>query len=365
MREVLLRLRTIEQQVLEEDEKNIKNSAEKTYNIGSLNFGGGLKTKKQLARPSMPGKIPSFDGAVKVPSRHSSISSSSSQGEEAIEDVLKALEDVGLDGSDGDESWCDPSPGSNYSTMVIGKGGSKRNSVIHSLTGSSIMTVRPDAGDVKDRHETHKQQQQRWEESDAGGIPSLPASWLANASPSAIRLLSKDQDDRGIPANRLQSELENLVDIPASAAPSSIKNDSEGPSSTHVVVNGETTDGGGDEDDIFFSAPSVFDQALHRFSLVRPGWKLFTTSDTPEKAISQLKDIRQAQASQGQDAAKAVSEVLLRGEKHRRSGLELHGAMMRCEFCKKRLGWMKPHLICDDCGFQSVCLLFLPDSALP
>lgn len=342
MREVLLRLRTIEQEVLEADERDLKSQNEKTYNIGSLNFGGGLKTKKQLARPSMPGRIPSFGGAVKVPSRHNSVSSSESS-EDAIEDVLKTLNDVDVDsGTRQEEDWNDAST-SKYSTLVLRDGGSKRNGDISSLLGSSIFTIRAEG--------YHGRQ-----DSD-NPMPPLPASWLASMSDTKAQMLQKEP--HAVPAGVLQTDLEGLADDFHSGLSSHehtnalIGGSRHIPStpSTQAVINGDASD---DEyEAIFFSAPSVFDQALHRFSLVRPGWKLFSTFNTSAQAISQLKLIREAE-SKGQELSKSVSEMVpLRGAKHR-SGLELQTAITRCEFCKKRLGWMKPYLICDDCGFQYV-----------
>lgn len=320
IRQVLDRLRLIEQHVLEEDQKSAENAEAKTYHIGSLNFGGKLKTKKQLVRPSMAGRMPSFEGTVKVPHQPYKQHDSSSSGDEAIEDVLATLEDVQVE-ADEDSGEAKPEEERQYSTMVIGGRGSKINPSSFA-GGSSILTVKAEGGHVK-------------EQSDSS-VPSLPESWLAQAPEAAVIL----RGDKKPPASK-ENQVQQSADAVPMQAPESHVDTS---SSVRVVINGET-------DDVFFSAPSIFDQNLHRFSLVRPGWKLFTTSESTTSAINMLKQIRKAEAS-GEDP-KAASEVLLRGNKHR-SGLELNSAVTRCEFCKKRTGWMKPHLVCDDCGFVYV-----------
>lgn len=323
IRQVLDRLRVIEQQVLDEDQKSAKDAEAKTYHIGSLNFGGKLKTKKQLARPSMAGRMPSFEGAVKVPHQPHQQRDSSSSGDEAIEDVLAALEDVQVEDDEDFGEAAKAEEERPYSTMVIGGRGSKNNSSSFA-GGSSILTVKAEGGHVKEQ--THS------------SVPSLPESWLAQA-PEAAAIIRGEKN----PTVSKEDEVEQHPATESLNAPQSHVDTS---SSVRVVINGET-------DDVFFSAPSIFDQNLHRFSLVRPGWKLFTTSESPTSAINMLKQIRKAEAS-GEDP-KATSEMLLRGNKHR-SGLELNSAVTRCEFCRKRTGWMKPHLVCDDCGFVYVLL---------
>jgi LIM domain kinase 1 len=277
VRQVLERLQVIEKQVLAADQKSIKDPLARAYNIGSMNFSG-MRTKKQLSRPSMPGRIPSFEGQVKVPSNPSS--SASDTEDEAVEDILKSLEDVRVDGGKAEESQ-------SYSTLVIGRG--------NKAATSSIMTVKACTDDSQDQ-----------------SFPSLPSSWLIGAPPEVVAQIkgepapkaatAKDQEE---PSSSEEEDPFPVTPDEMSNLPSEIKGSfiSGRPSTAAATVNG-----GADEEeerDYFFSAPSTFDPALHRFSLAKPGWRLFSTKSTVA-ATSELK------ASQSMTALDSKSSPLPR-----------------------------------------------------
>lgn len=362
IRTILSQLRVIEKNVLEHENRTITDPAEKTYNIGSMNFGG-LKTKKQLARPAGPGRIPSFEGRVKV-----AASQTSATSDEAIEDVLKELEDVKIAGGHEDAP---PGDTPRYSTAVISRSsrmsGSTNATMSHT---SSVATVRArPAG----------QAYTGMPSSISSGIPSIPSSWLVGVPSSVVNVLRKPSASNDSPVEGVEAVKEQEIDqeqVVAIAVPedsSSSSDDSSAPQTpepsddteqtiepgqsfmtartTTPSIAAATVNGGADEDysfinvedegdDHFFPASSSFDNTLHRFTLVKPGWKLFWTN-TPATAVKELKADRKASTTEGlvtkssSDKRKSL-DVGAAGKKAKSEG--------KCDFCDKSFGWMKPYM---------------------
>ena len=349
IRVVLQQLREMERAVLEADDKTTDDPAAKSYHVGSMNFGGKLKTRKQLSRPVGPGRIPSFEGTVGVP-RQGSISSSGS--DEAVEDVLKALEDVSVTGGRDslrrkEEGWAEDQPG--YSTFVIGRASKITNQ-------SSVLTVRANQPASADKAvntstiiKTHQPAGSEY------SIPSIPSAWLVKGDEAGPASSDESSTDDSAPVTP------DPESAPIAPAPSKIDSvasymtaRTNTPSITNAIVNGgEDQD---EEQDYFFAATSRFDNSLHRFSLVKPGWRIFSSSTSLSNASRELMASRASLCETPPVSAPGDNRrqsIELPASK-RKSGLDFANALARCDFCERRLGLMKQYLECDDCGFKFV-----------
>jgi len=299
-RQVLERLRIIEKDVLLYDDKTIKDPAEKAYHIGSMNFGGKLKTKKQISKTAGPGRIPSFEGQVEVPSN--SYSSASDSSDEAVEDILKALEDIHMEGGSKtfkskEDPWLEDSATKSYSNFVVSRK-SKVNASRHCNT-SSVATI--------------KAAHNKYEESADYSFPLLPSSWLANADPGDVAVITgthgearSTQEETSFDEDSTTRTSHSVVEKLPFAFTSMTSLKGRVPSigsTTAATVNGAVEERldveiprCDDERDIFFPASSRIDQNLHRFSLAKPGWRLFSNRSTTA-AIGELKALQKTSKS--------------------------------------------------------------------
>lgn len=338
MKDILSELREIERQVLARQDRGEgdahsrgRDSTSVKGNVGSISYAGTTKrgSKPGLAgaggrtRPSAP-RLPSFEGKVQLNSSFLAgsrdpsdkqlghvISREGSESEDDGEALLALAEaDVPIDETDD-------GPGVHYSTDVLKPrstiiSGKRPYGALGSTSGSTLNEGIEDGARAQN------------ERSRSGSLPSLPPSWVAAHSRkgSKTHLSGEAQDeDGGTPtviarSNPADSPDKKLSYITAQTSTLSIAN--------AVVGNKYEADGDDEEEDeardVFHSTfqhppistgPPPLSEALHRFSLIKPGLQRFLGSFAPYY---------------GDDSAG------------------------KCNLCTKRFGVMKAYLACDDCA---------------
>jgi hypothetical protein len=145
-----------------------------------------------------------------------------------------------------------------------------------------------------------------------------------------------------------------MANLPSAIVNSFISNT---PSSAAATVTGGMDEHAEEEQDYFFEAVDTFDPYLHRFSLAKPGWRLFSNKPTTA-ALSELKASRTLQASEaGQGAGQSFPcwtmsvDNLVAASKSKAT--DAAGMLSRCDFCEKRLGMLKTFMHCDECGYRT------------
>lgn len=372
---ILTTLRTIEAQVLEAEARGVGLTSKDergTWNVGSVSFAG--TTKRGGKRPSAP-RLPSFEGQVVVgssmlangrgqkPPYHARQDSASSESEDDLAMFKFADADVDVDGAarrtggesvDGLLDSDDEDSRSRYSTAVLGRNRRGHQNIEDASFTSSTLTVRAFAnGNAKDSTIGHQRLA-----SSASSLPSLPPSWVASSvkpehSPSddfpTDIVPSKLQSDAG--ASYLTARTTTL-----SIARATVSHGSDDDEDTSDEDEAEKEE----RKDVFHStilpppgqdAIEIPAPTLHRFSLIKPTFQRFLGSLAPYGSASSA--IQTAAASSSSSLASSLESEK---SSKRRSGSATPGmgstAANKCELCLKKLGFMKPFLMCDDCGFQ-------------
>ena len=239
------------------------------------------------------------------------------------------LAQVSVTGSKLDDKDFVDCSGSNYSTSVIRRGTSAINPTFSRLTSpypSSTLTVRGNNENdaIAEGHSRTA--------SATPSLPSLPPSWIQEhdkASSTIKRAYSPlPSDPPPIPADAFPAALEPFLTARSTAL------------SQYAPANNDSDDE--DDNRSFHSiAPSLLSGSsitlaaplLHRFTLMRPGWRLLGVS-----------------SNQGNKKGSGIG-----GGK--RSSFEEGAGLFtkpKCALCQKRLGILKAYVECDDCGFRSV-----------
>lgn len=378
--EILTALRAIEAQVLEAEARGVGLSPEErgTWNVGSVSFAGTTKRGAGRTRPSAP-RLPSFEGQVKVvgssmlaggrgqkaPRTHGRTDSASSGSEDEVAMLNLAEVEVDVDGGrrkggesvDGllGEEQGEGDRGSRYSTAVLGRNRRAHQNIEDNSFASSTLTVRAFAGN-QDSTLGHQRLA-----SSASSIPSLPPSWIASSQQQQDGASSASASDESLPQTPQQAD---------GAFPSSKSNDDDGDHvaasyltarTTTLSITGATVAHGSDDEDTsdeeaderqdhFHSTllpppgqelevHEIPQPTLHRFSLIKPTFQRFLMGSlAPYGAGSSV-------VQQGGEGEKSS---------RRKSGSVTPGAVApsKCGVCSKKLGFTKPFLHCDDCGFQ-------------
>lgn len=362
MRQVLDRLGLIEAEVLLQDAREAagapRNATTSTYgsiiNIGSVSFAGTTKLgtlASARSRPSAP-RLPSFDGLVRVPARAGSatnpppntVANNNDDDDDDDMDVsMLALAEVKIADETppsglGDEPQHARGDSEDYSTAVIKppRASSHRPSLV-SNGGGSEMTIR--ASPVSERAELAPPEQLH--------LPSTPQEEdepLLEPTSSSMRVTINHasptgSEDGGVPAAEGKDTLKSLLS-PAVAFPRAS------------------------------TAPM-----LHRFSLVKPPWRFlafspFSASDPsspprapatapPSAGKSAPPSMRTRKASFDAAVAKFFGSVVANITASPPSVKSATATTTTgipqlnvCEVCSKKLGALKAHLECDDCGIK-------------
>lgn len=308
------------------------------------------------------------NGRGQKPPFHARQDSASSESEDDLAMFKLADADVDVDGvvgkdrrtggesADGLMDSHDEDNRSRYSTAVLGRNRRGHQNIEDASFASSTLTVRAFAsGNAKDSTIGHQRLA-----SSASSLPSLPPSWVAST---------------------VKQEDSHLDDFPSDVVPSKLQSDA-GASyltarTTTLSIAGATVSHGSDDDedtafddeaekeerkDVFHStilpppgqdAIEIPAPTLHRFSLIKPTFQRFLGSLAPYGSGSSA--IQTAAASSSSSLASSVESEK---SSKRRSGSATPGmgstasTANKCGLCSKKLGFMKPFLMCDDCGFQ-------------
>lgn len=377
MKEILAELREIERQVLAREDggegdahsRGGANSGSMKGNVGSISYAGTMKRGTKQGggggrpRPSAP-RLPSFEGKVKISSSFLAgtadlsakklghpVSRESSESEDDGEALLALAEaDVPIDEKDDSASEYSTSVLKPRSTIISrpSVGGGERNRPYGALGSDSGSTLPGEIG--ANQHDR------------SASLPSLPPSWIVAHSSSATlsedHLLDPEADeDEGAPtiiARSSPSDSPNKLSyLTARTSTLSVAN---------AVVGHKTEPGDADEEDeardVFHSTfqhpPQILTtpapiEALHRFSLIKPGLQRFLGSFAPYSTSSL------ALAGSSAAASSSTPKEEKRSSWDAAGRLESGGASSgvgtgRCSLCTKKLGLMKAYLACDDCG---------------
>ncbi|GAA5896411.1 hypothetical protein JCM5296_002724 [Sporobolomyces johnsonii] len=411
MKEILAELREIEREVLSEADRaemdaHVRGAgmtASMKGHVGSISYAGTMRRGSSAKgggrpRPSAP-RLPSFEGKVNL-MRGSSFGTTrehqttkalghtpraggggrdSSESEDDGEALLALAEaDVPIDEEDSQYSTSVVKPAS-----TIIPGGGRPYGRLGSKSGSSFFGGEEEG------------------ERSGGSLPSLPPSWIATASSHSNNPLLVDDDDEdgeGAPTVIARSSPSPSPSSPAS--PDNSVSFLTARTSTlsvadavvgHSRESSDATiyhDADADEDearDVFHSAiqsppaplPTIASppspaptEALHRFSLIKPGLQRFLGSFAPHSSSS-------AGTPSTPKEDKRMSWEMLGRMESGQVGLHAAGGMGtgRCSLCGKKFGLMKAYLCCDDCGLCShikcsdsvtpSCPAFLASSPLP
>ena len=331
VKSILDSLKLIEAEVLE-TESRAPASERGTWNVGSIGYAGTTK-KGGKARPSAP-RLPSFNNSITLSSVHRGVLQvrngdrvGSDDSDEADVAAI-ALAQISVTGSELDDKDFVDCSGSNYSTSVIRRGTSAINPTFSRLTSpypSSTLTVRGNnENDAGDHHSRTP--------SATPSLPSLPPSWIQDhdkASSTIKRAYSPlPTDPTSIPAEAFPAALEPFLTARSNAL------------SQHTATPTKDDSDDDDDDRSFHSiSPSLLSGSsitlaaplLHRFTLMRPGWRLLGVS-----------------GNQGNKKGSGLN-----GGK--RSSFEEGAGLFtkpKCALCQKRLGILKAYVECDDCGFR-------------
>lgn len=247
--------------------------------------------------------------------------------------------------------------GSRYSTAVLGRNRRAHQNIEDNSFASSTLTVRAFAG-----HQDSTLGHQRLASS-ASSLPSLPPSWIASSQQQQDGTSSASASDESLPQTPQQAD---------GAFPSSKSNDDDDDHvaasyltarTTTLSITGATVAHGSDDEDIsdeeeagerhdhFHSTllpppgqelevHEIPQPTLHRFSLIKPTFQRFLMCSLAPCGSGS--SVVQQGGSEGEEGAR------------RKSGSVTPGAVApsKCGVCSKKLGFMKPFLQCDDCGFQ-------------
>ncbi|KAN0063877.1 hypothetical protein ACQY0O_003483 [Thecaphora frezii] len=317
MRQVVVRLRSIEREVLQRDDQ------ENRYAIGSVRGATvhsimGTKIKRMTAP-----RLPSFNGAVKLGShsRHNSEEDGSSGDE--IEEALVALEKIGIDPDDPK------------------KQGSIKATSTFKVSGHGNPWW---SDDVKE------------------SLPSINNSWIASAS--ARRGESQD----GLLQNPDYADSDYSTSVIRSSklthrhAPLPIMEEPVA-SSTLTVTQDSVASAAKEGSELV--EPSFMTAHTHRAD---PSLALATLASAPSDFLSGepaplhhrftlVKNSSKRPASISMTAAAAVAgdkgnNLLSTPGSLLPPAVMLSNALAKCWICNKRIGW-KPFMDCDDCPYKT------------
>ena len=303
--------------------------------------------------PDWEGTV-TLGGAADARGRAKGGRSSSSEGESDFDEAMLALDDVqvgyelrrhgrradaesqqNLVRGDADDS-------SEYSTSVLRRGS-------HLDSNITVKAFDPNEdGRQHGRQHGHHHHHHRLA-STTSSLPSLPDLWIRQAS---------EADDASLPITPA---------LDAGKFPDPPKYDTAGASfltarTTSLSIAGATISHGGSDDeaeaderdDVFHSmilsplSPPL--PALHRFSLIKPGFQRFLGSFAPYATPSTVTPPEANSKRSSIDGGKRPS---VDGGKRGSVGEDgIFGVSTKCQLCDKRLGILKPFLQCDDCHYK-------------
>ena len=315
MRQVVARLRDIEREVLQKEDKQNR------YNIGSVRGSSLSSIMGTRSKKSSPPKLPSFNGAVKLGghSREGSNETTSSSGDE-LEEALAALEKIGINPDD---------PKTN---------GSVKATSTFKVAGHGNPW---------------------WSDDDPDVLPSI-SSWLPSQHPKtrgesqAALLPEQDYADSDYSTSVVRSSK-----VTQKHAPLPIMEEAVGSNMTIRTVK-QATSGAPTQADEQTESPSVAQSYMTaRTHGAEPSLALATIASAPSGLFDQqplhhrftlVKNStrRPPNVQQAAAAAASGSGNLLGQGSLLPPAVMLSNALAKCWVCSKRIGW-KPFMDCDDC----------------
>lgn len=310
IRVILDRLRQIEAEVIAAEETS-------GYSVGSISFAGTTR-RNGKPRPAAP-RLPSFEGQVNV--------TRSTTEEDDIDVSMLALAETTVAGDGATapdqvlrrtESFVDYSEQESFPPRRL-----QQEQLASTIGRSSIITIKGEG-----RHAPHLRQG-----STTSSLPSIPSTWMNQPPP---------------PPPPADSSF-----ITAQASSLTVTDNGHSILSTPATKQDKSaaeTEGEGEEE-IFHSAFVDFPPALHRFSLVKPAWRLLSlkSNDPPRRVPPTVVAVAGALP----DSKRISLEV--RSSQEQMAG----GGGAQCELCRKKFGFMKAYFQCDDCGYRFVFLFLI------